>query len=275
MLERAPLLGFDIDRDEVRRRLGLAPSGPARHDRSAVRRQVELRFHEHRTGIAGDVDRLQPERLGFDRAFEVRRQRGRKQPLALGSEPVIPISNRAFLKQQRPDAGVLASLHSGRVVLEIRRRRMDEHAERDRIGVPCRRNRPDPTFGSQEQPRLAAVGRQQPEPVDLVVRVRLRVRVRARGSKEERAVASEGRVRLTGWGDGQPPGRPLAQRIDLPDRPHHGFSVGRFSGDRDGEPAAVGRQAQTRQPRGLEVPIEGKRLTHSVIIAHPGTCPIG
>ncbi len=263
MLERPARPGLDVERDEIGRRRGrFRPIGPAGHDRSAVRRKVEFGLHEDGPGIARDVDRLEAGggvggRVGIDR------QRRREEALALRREPVIPVSNRVLFEQQGADAGILPSLRPRSVVLEAGRERVDEHAECDRVRVPRGGHGANPALGREQQPRLAAVRRQHPERIDLMIRVRLGVRVGSARGEQERAVAGERGVRLPGRARGQPARVGPAGRVDLPDRPPHRLAVRGLAAHRHHKAASVGREAQARQPRGVEEAVERQRLIHA------------
>ena len=150
---------------------------------------------------AGDV-RVQVPRV-LDPALAVGHGRGVQAPQP-GPEVVVPVADRVVLEQQGLDARVLARLGPLGVAREVARTTLDVGPEHDRLRRARGRDAAHATLGRGEQARLATIGREGPQRVDLLLRVRLGVRVGSHRLEQERAVGQErdpGALALDGAGE--------------------------------------------------------------------------
>ena len=195
-------------------------------------------------------------------------------------EVVVPVADRIGLVQHGGDPGVLALLAALLVGLGVRAARHGRRRHDDVAGVGRHRERRDPRGAVDHGPRLAAVRGQHPQR-RLRVAVLRRAGIGPGGGEQQRAVRRPGGGGLAGGAAGQPVRRPLAGRVDLPQR-RLPLLLLRVQGlHRDRQARAVGRQGQAADPRqGHEVgqPVErgrargvvGGLLGRSCGLAHRG-----
>ncbi len=221
-----------------------------------VGRQAHARVLEGEGLDVGlEVARGRQRRLGIGR-------NGRCQKVpAAGREPVIPVADRVVvLEEQRAHAGVLASLAPLGVGGQLGGAREQPRSEGHHGRVPGGRDPVHAAVRRDEEARLAAVGRQQPERVELRVRVRFRVWIGPARGEEQRAVGKElGPARLAGRRAGDATGCRHARRVHLPERRAHPLAFRIGPADGDDEAPAVRRETEAGEARQVEEALEIER----------------
>ena len=210
----------------------------------------------------------QVDRVG-DALLPDRHRGGEEMPLAR-TVVRVPVTDRERVEQERLDARLLARLVALPVRCRIGGARKDGGRVDHHVGVAGGNDRVDAARRCGQQPSLAAVGRKQPQPADLLVVVaviRRAVRIRPRRREQDRAVAGKRRGALARR-RAREPARPLVpRRIELPQRAVHLLAVGRGATHRHDEASTVRRGAQPAEARETEVGIEVEGVAHPGIVA--------
>ena len=201
------------------------------HERAVVG-QVELGLDHRFLRRAGQVARV-GQRLGR------RARRGRREQVQVSRpQVVVPVADREALEEQRADAGILAGLLDGLVGGEVGGPGMEGHGEDDVAARAGGGDTGHPGLRRQQQPRLAALGGQQPESGRRLVLglVRLGIGIRPRRGEEQRAVGQEGGPALAGRRARQAAWRPGPGQVEAPDGALEGLALGVEHRDADGQP---------------------------------------
>ena len=248
------LAGREVEDDEVLENVGERREVVAgRDEERPVGRQAHSRVLEREGLDVGlEVARGRQRRLGIGR-------NGRCQKVpAAGREPVIPVADRVVvLEEKRAHAGVLASLAPLGVSGQLGGAGEQPRSEGHDGCVPGGRDPVHAAVRRDEEARLAAVGRQQPERVDLRVRVRFRVWIGPARGEEQRAVGQElGPARLAGRRAGDATGCRHARRVHLPERRAHPLAFRIGPADGDDEAPAVRRETEAGEARQVEEALE-------------------
>ena len=159
----SPRAGGAIDgHDAEVRAADLIGHDRSRHDRGAIGRDVEYLLDERRRGEWRQVDRV------GDALLSDRQWGGEEMPLAR-TVVRVPVTDREGVEQQRLDARLLARLVALPVGCRIGGARKDRGRVNHHVGVAGGNDRVHAARWRRQQPSFAAVGRQQPQPADLLV----------------------------------------------------------------------------------------------------------